>query len=223
MRDLFFYGTLRHLPLREVVMGAPVTALNIQDAVLPDHVVLAVAEGPFPMIQSQPGGQARGLLLRGLTAEQIDRLDFYEGSFAYDLRSVTLADGQTAEVYFPQPDQWTGQDPWSLEAWEAHWAAISCHAAAEVMGYLGQRSKEAVAQMFPVIRARAASRVNAAHSHHGERTLQGQIDEQSRTRAYSHFFALDDITLRHERFDGTMSASLDRAVFIAAAAAILLP
>lgn len=223
MRDLFFYGTLRHLPLLEIVMGAAASALDLRQAVLPDHAVLAVQEGPFPMIRAQQGANAKGLLLRGLTDEQITRLDFYEGSFAYDLRVVTLEDGQQAEVYFPQPGQWTAQDPWSLADWEADWAAISCHAAREVMGYLGVRDRDAVARMFPMIRARAASRVNAAASRHGAGTMQGRIEVAAQERAYSRFFALDDIRLRHERFDGAMSGLLDRAVFIAADAAILLP
>lgn len=223
MRDLFFYGTLRHLPLLEIVMGAPASLLDLQDAVLPDHAILSVNEGPFPMIRTEKGHEAKGLLLRGLTDAQIIRLDFYEGSFAYDLRHVTLADGQEAEVYFPQPGQWTPQEPWSLANWQTDWAEISCHAAREVMGYLGHRDRDAVARMFPMIRARAASKVNAARSRHGQGTMQGRIEVETQDRAYSHFFALDDIRLRHERFDGSMSGTLDRAVFIAADAAILLP
>lgn len=223
MRDLFFYGTLRHLPLLEIVMGAPASALDLEEAVLCDHAVLAVQEGPFPMIRTKQGDTATGLLLRGLTEEQITRLDFYEGSFSYDLRRVTLRGGQQADVYFPQPGQWTARELWSLTDWETDWAEISCHAAQEVMGYLGTRERDAVAKMFPMIRARAASKVNAARSRHGEGTMQGRIDVESQNRAYSHFFALDDIRLRHERFDGSMSGTLDRAVFIASDAAILLP
>ena len=43
------------------------------------------------------------------------------------------------------------------------------------------------------------------------------------TRSYSKFFALDDIRLRHQRFDGGVSDELERAVFIAADAALVLP
>jgi nudix-type nucleoside diphosphatase (YffH/AdpP family) len=74
-----------------------------------------------------------------------------------------------------------------------------------------------------MIRARAASRVNAAASRHGQGTMSGRIDVVETHRPYARFFALDDIRLRHERFDGTMSDTVDRAVFIAADAAILLP
>lgn len=223
MRDLFFYGTLRHVPLLEIVMGMPASDLDVHEALLPDHTVLSVREGPFPMIRMQTGAQAKGVVLRGVTDAQIARLDFYEGSFAYDLRDVTLADGQSAQCYFPAPDQWTAQDLWSLGDWVTDWGEISCHAAREVMGYLGTRDRDAVAKMFPMIRARASSKVNAAQSLHGERTMQGRVEVTSQTRAYAHFFALDDVQLRHERFDGSLSPTLDRAVFVAADAAILLP
>jgi nudix-type nucleoside diphosphatase (YffH/AdpP family) len=53
--------------------------------------------------------------------------------------------------------------------------------------------------------------------------LRGQIDILSRRRAHTDFFALDEIQLRHETFDGGMSDVLDRAVFISSDAAIVLP
>jgi nudix-type nucleoside diphosphatase (YffH/AdpP family) len=53
--------------------------------------------------------------------------------------------------------------------------------------------------------------------------LHGKAEIMDRQRSYAHFFALDDMQVRHERFDGTMTEPLDRAVFIAADAAIMLP
>lgn len=105
MKNLFFYGTLRHVPLLEIVLGRGASALKISQARLPDHLVSAVAEGPFPMIAAQAGAVAEGLLIEDLSADDVARIDFYEGSFAYDLVAVTLANGQAAEVYLPRPDQ----------------------------------------------------------------------------------------------------------------------
>ncbi|MGC1496049.1 MAG: NUDIX domain-containing protein [Sulfitobacter sp.] len=223
MKNLFFYGTLRHVPLLEIVMGRAATALDVTAAVLPDHLVSSVAEGPFPTIAPSMGDHADGILVRGLSDDDIARLDFYEGSFEYDLLPITLADGQNAEVYFPQIGRWTPQAPWDLAHWVAEWAELSCHAAREVMGYMGQKTRDEVAAMFGMIRKRAGSRVNGARSLHGAGTLHGKIDISERQRKYAHFFALDEMQLRHEQFDGAMSDTLDRAVFIAADAAILLP
>ncbi len=223
MKNLFFYGTLRHIPLLEIVMGRDADALDVSDARLQGFQVSAVAEGPFPMIARVEGQVAKGLLVRGLSDADIARLDFYEGSFAYDLEAVTLTDGQSAEVYVPQPDQWTPNGEWRLHDWLQSSGEMSLIAAKEVMGYFGKRSREEVAAMFPVIRMRAASIVRATRSLHGKDVFRGKVEIKSRTRSYSDFYALDDIVLRHERFDGSMSDPLDRAVLIGADVAIVLP
>lgn len=221
--NLFFFGSLRHMPLLEIVLGRAADTLDISDAILPDYRVSSVADQPFPTIAHDPGARARGLLVRGLNEEDIARLDFYEGGFDYDLVDVLLTDGQPAQVYISPPGRWTADGPWHLAHWEAKWAAMSCHAAREVMGYKGLKSRDTVAAMFPMIRKRAASIVRAAGSLHGAGTSHGKVEITKRTRAYAHFFALDDLHVAHERFDGTMTDPLDRAVFIGADAAVMLP
>lgn len=223
MRNLFFYGTLRHAPLLEVVLGCAVEELDLKKAVLADHLVSSVAEGPFPTICVEAGAQAEGVLLKGVSEAGTARLDFYEGSFAYDLKEVTLRSGETAEVYMPRPNRWTADGIWSLEQWIADWGEMSVIAAQEVMGYFGQQSRDDVAQMFPVIRARAASTLRGPTSLHGKGLFKGQVEIVDRQRTYSDFYAVDDYKLRHEKFDGSMSDILDRAVLVAADAALVLP
>ena len=223
MANLFFYGTLRHLPLLEIVLGRGREKLDLTPTALPDHEVRGVAEGPFPTIAPRAGARAPGVLLRGLSAEDITRLDFYEGSFAYDLALVTLENGAQAQVYFPQPGLWTPEALWSLSDWEKDWAELSCHAAREVMSYMGNKDRETVARMFPMIRARAAQKVNGSHSRHGENTLNGRVEVTRLERPYANFFALEEYHLCHETFAGGMSAPVERAVFIGTDAALVLP
>ncbi len=223
MKSLFFYGTMRHVPLLEIVMGRSAAALGVADASLEGYRVSAVAEGPFPMIEKMVGEVAKGILVSGLAPDEIARLDFYEGSFAYDLFQVTLAGGQGAEVYVPQPGLWKPDGPWSVAEWAKASGEMSLIAANEVMSYYGTRSRDEVAAMFPVIRMRAASAVRAARSQHGSDVFRGQIEIEKRTRSYSKFYALDDITLRHRRFDGAMSPLIERAVLVGADAAFVLP
>ena len=223
MRKLFIYGSLRHLPLLEIVLGRDASAIDLSAVVLADHRVSAAAEGPFPTIAAEQGAQAEGLLIRGLTADDFARLDFYEGAFDYDLVPVTLADGQGAEVYLPQPGRWQADGPWSLAKWEADWAALSCHAAREVMGYMGRKARAEVDAMFPMIRRRAMQQVLAQQGRHDPTTLDGKIEIASRDRVYANFFALDEFTLQHETFAGGMSPPVERAVFVSADAALVLP
>ena len=223
MTDLFLYGSLRHVPLLEIVMGRAADRLDISPDRLPDHIALSVVEGPFPCIVPAPGQSAEGVLLRGLGQNDLDRLNFYEGSFAYDLQEITLESGAKALGYFARPDQWTTRDPWSLTQWQADWGALSCFAAREVMDYFGVYTADRVAQMFPMIRSRAAAQVNALRSKHGAGTLDGEVRIDRIDRAYTNYFALNEYHLAHERFDGTMTDVLERAVFVATDAALVLP
>ncbi len=223
MTTAFFFGTLRHVPLLEVVMGASAHDLDISTGQLPDHEVRGVQEGPFPTLVHAPQGTADGIVVENVTEAQRARLDFYEGAFDYALQSHRLSDGRMAEVYFPPAERWTAAGPWDLGDWQAQWGGLSTIAAGEVMGYLGQRAPSEIAQMFPMIRARAVAQMLAKQSKHGAGTLQGTVEVSDRRRSYANFFALDEFSLRHQRFDGTMSPRLERAVFIATDAAIVLP
>ena len=77
--------------------------------------------------------------------------------------------------------------------------------------------------MFPMIRRRAHQQVLAETSAHDPLALDGKIEITGRDRVYAKFFALDEISLRHETFDGAMSEENDRAVFVSADAALVLP
>ncbi len=221
--DLFFYGTLRHPGLLEIVLGAAPQPSQIHAASLPGYAVHAVAEGPFPMLVQQEGARAAGLRISGLTPAQIARLDFYEGGFGYDLVDVTLQDGRAAQVYLCSPDRWQRHGAWDFDAWAAQWAQMSCHAAREVMAHMGKLSRDAVAQIFPQIRARAWSRVLGSRSQSGQGVFAGTVEVSDRRRAYTGYFGMDELRLRHAHFDGTMSEPLERSVFIAGDAALVLP
>ncbi|MEP1519012.1 NUDIX domain-containing protein [Ascidiaceihabitans sp.] len=223
MKNLFVYGTLRHVPLLEIVLGRPAADIRYDTAILPDHSVFSAQEGAFPLIKSAPGDDARGLLLIDLSDDDVARLDFYEGGYGYELRTKWLRNGRTAEIYFPPEEGVTAGALWVLSQWADHWAELTCIAAREVMSYFGTRTPETIVQMYPMIRARAASQIAARDVRHGGGTLNGVVDVMDRTRIYSDFFALDALTLSHEKFRGGMSNTLQRAVFIGADAAIVLP
>ncbi|MGB7244261.1 MAG: gamma-glutamylcyclotransferase [Sulfitobacter sp.] len=223
MTSLFFYGTLRFEPLLEIVLGKPVSQLEISSAQLPGYAVQNVAEGPFPGIVKNPDAVIAGILVTGLTAQDLDRLDFYEGGFDYALTEVSLRDGQTAQTFIAPEGAWTLHGVWHLNDWVRDWGEMTLFAAREVMGYFGLKSRDEIAAMFPMIRTRAMAQVNAARSHHGAGTLFGKVEVHQRKRSYAKFFAVDDFQVQHERFDGTMTPVLDRAVFVVGDAAIILP
>ncbi|MEN9059901.1 gamma-glutamylcyclotransferase family protein [Ponticoccus litoralis] len=117
MTTFFFYGTLRHLPLLEVVLGRrPET----REAVLKGHAVKAVPGETYPTITAVPGAEAPGLLVSGLAAEDIARLDYYEGGHGYETRQVAVGGPRgtaAAQVYFPDAAGAPDAAPWSLAGW----------------------------------------------------------------------------------------------------------
>lgn len=228
MAALFFYGTLCHGPLLDRVLGPERGAVTVQRARLPDHAVYWVTGQGFPMIRAEPGANAEGVLVRGLTAEGVARLNFYEGGFGYGLREVEVRTRQGAElaqVYFPDRPHEPGA-PWSLADWVERWGELTVLAAGEVMESYGRLTLDEIGRRFPSIRARAASRLNARRS--APTTLRrhagpGDVTVCDRRRPYSGFFAVEEYELCHVRFDGSASPVLHRAAFISTDAVTVLP
>lgn len=220
---LFFFGTLRHMPLLEIVLGRVIGTDQIRQATLPGYEVRAVTEGPFPALVAVEGQQAQGLAVDGLSDSDVERLNFYEGGFAYDLRVLRLGDGSEAQVYMAAEGVCTPAALWDLEVWTAQWGDMSCHAAREVMGYFGARDSAQVAAMFPQIRARAWSRTLGERQPAGQGARKATVTLEREARVYAGYLAVDEVTLRHQRFDGTMSPALERSYLVAADAALVLP
>ncbi|MEL6464595.1 MAG: NUDIX domain-containing protein [Pseudomonadota bacterium] len=223
MTALFFYGTMRHMPLLRFVLGRDADALDAAEAVLPDFITLSGPDGLYPVLRARAGAETPGVVVRDLSSDDIARLNFYEGGFDYDLCDVTLASGEGAQVYVPGAGVPAADDVWIFDEWEARWGAMTLWAAHEVMEGYGRLSPDIIAARFPRIRARAWSKVLAQTGRHGAGVLKGHVDIRSRRRVHTNFFAMDDITLRHETFDGNISEELLRSVFISSDAAIVLP
>ncbi len=221
-RRLFFYGTLCHLPLLETVLGQGVPCTP---ATLPDHIVHWVADQPFPMISVQSGSVAQGVVVT-VTDAQVARLDYYEGSFHYDLRTVEVLQNDElheAEVYFPDSTIGPQGKPWSLQDWVQDYGALTVEAALEEMSYFGTDKAEHLKTMQPMIRSRAQSRLNGRTGRKGVASETRKVNISSSKRAYVDFFALDEYHMQFEKFDGSLSDTVKRGVFIAADAVIVLP
>ena len=228
MNSLFLYGTLRHVPLLSAVLGRDGAELDVCGAALAGHEVCAVAGEVFPMIR-EGGKGAEGILVRDLTPEDVARLEFYESGFDYDLEEMMVTvDGQqvAAQVFFPAPGAWTPDGPWSLENWVERFGDWSVFGAQEEMSYFGQRSRDQVDRMLPMIQARATAKVNASkrslgHSPGG--LVNADVTDVYVERPYAAYFTLEKYDLAFKRYDGSTSAMVRREVFVATDAMIVLP
>ncbi|MCC1492280.1 NUDIX domain-containing protein [Cognatishimia sp. F0-27] len=228
--DMFFYGTLRHVPLLELVLGRPRAEIALTEVDLPDHAVHWVAEQPFPMILERPGAVAKGVVLRDPTPEDVARLNFYEGGFCYDLRPLTVhaPDGETlsAEVYFPYDGVWEPGAPFDLANWETLWGEITVETAREVMARFETQSAGDVAAILPFIRARAWGRVmgrQGAPCSLRRDPGPGSVEILEEFTGYQGFFRLRALALRHRRFDGEWTDPMSREIFGAFDASLVLP
>lgn len=114
MVDLFVYGSLMFDPVWTRVVGQPKTSVP---ASLSGYRRYAVRDETYPAILAQSGAQVAGQLIRGLAAEQLARLDAFEGD---DYRRIVVdvfAEQRLwpAHTYlFLRPDLLTDQD-WDVD------------------------------------------------------------------------------------------------------------
>lgn len=226
MADLFFYGSLRHIPLLELVLGREAQALDLHPAHLPGHGAFAVVGEAFPTIEPREGHAAPGLLARGLSDADVAALNYYEGGFSYDLKDVQVAldSGGTApvQVYFPEPGLWQAGEVWDLDKWVADWGAMSLRAAEEVMAYQGRISAGDMAKRLPIIRTRAAAWV-AAQTEPVVRDLDRDVRVLKHERSHLSFFGNEEMELQYRRHDGGMSPVLHRSAVLVGRASVVLP
>ncbi|WP_170760229.1 NUDIX domain-containing protein [Ruegeria lacuscaerulensis] len=228
MSDLFFYGTLRHKPLLELVLGRPLSQLTISEASLPDHAVYGVEGQAFPMIVQEHGGKAEGLLVQGLGPQDLDRLTFYEGGFEYGLspQAIDLADGSKAEarVFFPEPGLWTPDTLWSLQDWVDQWAEVTVLAAQEELAYFGKVDAGTIVRSFAPIRTRAWAKLAARRRRTGDpRDIQNDVIVHRHTRAYVDYLGIEEVELQYRQHDGTMGPVLSRNGLMQGSAVVVLP
>lgn len=227
-RGLFVYGTLRHLPLLETLVGGPVQAVNAR---LAGHHVVCWPGIHNPYLEAASGADAHGLFLTGLTDKQRFVLDTYEVPFGYypKHQSVILGDGSVllANVYFPDPSVVRTDSPWEIETWVADHGAVAVAAAAEIAAHDPPLDAEAMGRQWGMIMGRAHAKVRASAS---ERPAEvryaptfGDSQVALRGSLAGGFFKLAGMTARHRRFDGVMSEPLLRETFVGVDAALILP
>ncbi|MFD1914390.1 NUDIX domain-containing protein [Halodurantibacterium flavum] len=228
MTSFFFYGTLRHEPLLRAVLGREVVT---EPALLADYRVHAVADQDFPMILAEPGATATGVLARDLGPGDIERLDYYEGGFGYDLRQVSVG-GQAAQIWVPRAGLWQPAGDWDLAAWAERWGTLQVAAAEDAMALRADRPVAELARRWPKVQVRASARLRARGSDAPAEAARlgaagtpeaADIRIAARHEPYANFFSVEEYDLSYPRYDGAMSPVVNRAVFVTGDAATVLP
>lgn len=97
--NIFTYGSLMFAPVWQQVVKGQYQAIP---SVLADHQRLAVLNEDYPVAIHQPAHHIQGVLYLGVNADDIARLDRFEGEY-YDRISIQVTDAQgcvySADVY----------------------------------------------------------------------------------------------------------------------------
>ncbi|KAA9009823.1 NUDIX domain-containing protein [Histidinibacterium aquaticum] len=221
---LFFYGTLRHRPLLEAVIGRDPGELR--PGRLPGHEARWVEGHNFPLIR-RGTGEAEGLLFEPEPGD-VERLDAYEGGFVFRTAEVTVetdAGPVQAEVYFPAGESFPEGPPFDLDVWRARWGEMAVDAAAELVRRFDRGEPlQQIYGHFPAISARAWARRLAARGSPATVRQAGNPMEVTREhRGFEGFFRFRHLDLRHRQFDGSMTPEFTRECFVGFDAALVLP
>ncbi|HRO11448.1 MAG TPA: NUDIX domain-containing protein, partial [Amaricoccus sp.] len=97
----------------------------------------------------------------------------------------------------------------------------------EIMGHYGRRPAAEVAGLLHGIGIRALARVRGAAGRTpaalGAGLTAADVVAEAREFSYARYFGMEEHRLRHRRFDGGMSETIDRAVFTSGDAITVLP
>ena len=143
MTNIFLYGTLCDRELLEICLGRSLSNVSLVSAKLENHSVFWVKNRNFPVIKFNRGSFALGLAVLNLEDQDLEKLDFYEGGFNYELRKVSIyienkqlsdhTDMVEAQVYFNTDEKIEVGDQWSLRNWQTEFGDVSRRVAIEFM------------------------------------------------------------------------------------------
>lgn len=117
-RNVFTYGSLMFPEVWQRVVRGQYRSIS---ATLDDHVRLAIVDETYPGMIARPGSQALGVLYFDVNADDLARLDHFEG---HDYRRATLhvrtAGGEPvlAESYLYLPEQRLSKQDWLPEEFQ---------------------------------------------------------------------------------------------------------
>nr|WP_254868602.1 NUDIX domain-containing protein [Phaeobacter sp. HF9A] len=222
---MFVAGALSLPNVRDAVLGHPLTPEQTSAAVLADHQLILADPAAHPALLPQVGAAVDGVLLRGLSDEDLAAIYYYQRSFSRHPVQITVraATAMVAALTYVCPPQ---QDapPVTLQDWAQGWEDVAARMAAEIMAFHGRKPAAEIPKSLPSMRRRATS-WRAARARPGDANwdLSRDVVVKAHRREYMNFFALEEMDLQHRKFDGSMSEVMNRGAILVGEAAVLLP
>lgn len=224
--------------MSDVFLPAPLGETEVQHALfasvpvgepahLADTRLCGALGGLAPVLADRPGERVAGRLVR-LHPDGLARLEFLMAGLSAARRQVTAEAGQglrRAEAFYssePAPPSLPAFDRWSTAQRLQFMETIE-----EALGHFGHRAAAEMPRLLPGIAVRALARARARMSDPPSRVGAGlgaaDVALTRRAYPYAGYFGVEELTLRHRRFDGRMSDPIERGVFTAGDAVTVLP
>lgn len=230
MTPLFFYGSLRDRTLLEIVLGRPVAEEELTPAKAPGMATRRIEDDAYPVLVEADGAAVPGVLLTPPDAEAMDRLAFFEEA-EYGLAPITVETpkGEREAVYFRTTGK-TGasSEAWDYEVWRRRDRLVAIEAARELMANYGHLPAERIDDIWPGIMNRARQRARAQTSTPSLGRIRrdfgpGDVDVAGHRLGYSGYLSVEEMTLRHRRFDGGWLGPVGRTATLWGDAVTVLP
>ena len=216
------HGVLAEPLLRHVVLGRDVAGAA---GVVRGLTLRQAASGPWAVAVRVVGAKVVGVVLSGLGAGAVDRLDFFMAVLGQTRVPVSVETGGAAEVVWAHVGDGAGPD-WEAGDWQQRFGPTWAATAGDVMALFGRVTPEAVALRLGSMLVRGASRVRAAASAPADqrhRAVVGDVAVAALRQPYARFFAIEEYDVAWRRFDGRLSETVTRAAFLSGDAVTVLP
>jgi len=154
---LFFVGTLMDRDILSAVLGRPARRLRREDAVLKGFAVRRADGESYPILVEAAGREAHGVLIYGLSEQDLARLAYYESDdYALESRLVSV-NGRTrlARMFTATGRLQDSGEAWDAKAWAKAHKAEALYCAEKLMSHYGVLDSKAAAALWDGIRAEA--------------------------------------------------------------------
>lgn len=225
---VFVFGPLRDPEVLSTVLAQSVewNFAEVQDAQaqnIDDFLQFALVDAP--------DGFVEGLLIRGADDTALQRLNFFQSVHGNEVRRVDVfCDGKRVKAQYHgsiQTNLGAVPEASTPEDWPPNSLRIIRPYATEVMRMYGSFDPADVAQRSNQILTRAQAFLNAQDRPSPAEFKRGfvrkSVSVSEQTIAYSNFFTVEEVSLRHDLFSGGRSEEIARAVFMTADAVTVLP
>ena len=120
--SLFIYGTLQDAEVMQAVIGRTIPLTAQQEGIAPFFKIMKVKHVQYPcLVEGDDSDVADGVVVSGLSAEELQILDRFEGENYHRVAIDVIAKCRLVktQAYMPrQPLETDG--PWQLAEWQAH-------------------------------------------------------------------------------------------------------